>query len=904
MPRTNDRHQKETRVAKRSATGLAAALVLVLSASLPVRAAKIKSVQTAAAAKRTCLAARVSPRPPVIDGRLDDPAWNKAEWQSDFTQYDPYEAAPPTEKTSFKVLYDDKDIYVGIKADDGRAASIERRLSRRDNLGGDWVAVMIDSHHDKLTCCSFRVSSAGVRAEEFMSHDSSSFMNADPSWDPIWEVRTSVGKDGWTAEMKIPLSQLRFSAADEEVWGLQVSRYLFRNGEKSLWQFIPKSSSGWISQFGELRGIRGIKPARQIEITPYVVGSLNSSEAEAGNPFADGTDSKLVGGVDGKIGLTHEVTVNFTINPDFGQVEADPSEMNLTAFETWYEEKRPFFVEGSNIFDFSVSDSGGDFGYDNLFYSRRIGRAPQGEVDSDGYVDIPAVTKILGAFKLSGKTKSGLTIGIMDSLTSAENASIYENGEYGTQAVEPLTNYLVCRLQQDLRQGATTIGAMFTAVDRRLDEEALDFLHKEAYTGGLDLMHAWDDKNYYVSLKSVFSLVKGSAEAIDETQTSSAHYFQRSDADYLHYDPTRTSLSGYGGTLDLGKQGGGNLSYSAGVTWRSPGLELNDIGYLRSADRIMQYVWAGYRIFKPSAAFRSMSINANQWTSWDFGGERLSEGGNINTWSQLQNHWMISWGLSRNFNGLSTTALWGGPALRMPGSTSVWGMLSTDERKDFRVTANVSENRRVNRDSNYYSLGLKFAFVPSPACNFSISPAYSWNYNEMQYVGEYESGGETRYLTGRINQKTVSATLRLDLCLAPDLTIQLYGMPYISAGKYSRFKNVDDPRASVFADRYQLLGEGAISYDASANYYSVDENGDGQADYGFDNPDFNFLQFRSNLVMRWEFKPGCTAYLAWSQDRTNYLYDGDFDFESNWASLFSTHPNNVLLIKIAYTFNM
>lgn len=880
----------------------AAAAVLILIVFAPA----LRPAQTAQqpVERRLCQAVRINPQPPSVDGRLDEEAWQKTAWQSGFVQYEPYEGAEPTEDTSFKILYDDHDLYVGIRAHDSRAETIQKRLSRRDDISGDWVAVMIDSYHDHLTCFTFSVNAAGVRADELMSNDSVDERSTDASWDPLWEARVSVDRDGWTAEMKIPLAQLRFSEKSERGWGLQVVRRLFRNNETSLWQQVSKKAPGWVSQFGDLTGFEGIKARRQVEVAPYTVGRLRNYEKQAGNPFASGHEETLLGGLDGKVGLTHDLTINFTVNPDFGQVEADPSVINLTAYETWFEEKRPFFVEGKNIINFQITGGDGDFSYDNLFYSRRIGRAPQSRPESDGFVDVPGSTTILGAFKLSGKTRHGLSIGLMESLTSKETASVYDAGAYSFETVEPLTNYFALRVQQDYNQGGTTVGGMLTAVNRRLDGTDLGFLHSEAYSGGFDVLHTWHNKDYYVSLKTLFSLVRGSEEALARTQQSSVHYFQRPDADHLEFDPGRTSLTGHGGSLDIGKQGGGSLFFSTGLTWRSPGLELNDIGYLRSGDRIMQYFWAGYRFFEPFAVFRSLGLNINQWTGWNFGGERIFAGGNVNAWAQLKNYWSANIGINRQFNGLSDGTLRGGPALRVPGGWNIWSSLQTDMRKKVRLSFQYSIYDRSNGDGTNQSLSFRLNMIPSQAFNFSLQPSYSWNWNEMQYVGTFETKAGTGWLAGRIDQKTVSLVLRLNLSLAPDLTLQFYGMPFISSGSYNRFKTIINPRAAVWAERYRLLEGGLISFEPETSSYVVDEDEDGAADFSFADPDFNFLQFRSNLVARWEFRPGCTVYLVWSQGRTNYLSFGDFDFDRDWSTLFNTRPDNVFLVKFSYTFNI
>ena len=855
--------------------------------------------------KKTAFARRVNPHPPAIDGRLNDPAWQDGEWFSDFIQFDPEEGQPPSEPTAFKVVYDDSHLYLAIRCYDSQPGSIEQRLSRRDSLSGDYLLVFIDSLYDQRTSYCFAVNAAGVKADQLLFNDGFDENTVDISWDPIWEIKTAIDDDGWTAEMKIPFSQLRFGRRQEQIWGFQVMRQLFRKNEVSLWQRILKNAPGWTSQFGELRGVTAIKPPRQVEMLPYAVGSLRNYPRQEGNPLATGHDNRLFGGLDGKVGLTHDLTVNFTLNPDFGQVEADPSVINLTAYETYFEEKRPFFVEGRNITDFKITSGSGDFSFDNLFYSRRLGREPQIYPETSGYYRLPQSTTILGALKLSGKTKNGWSIGLVEALTDKEQSSIYlpESGTYEKAVAEPLANYLAFRLAKDYRQGATVVGMMFTGVNRQLDNETDNLLHRSAFSGGFDFYHSWKDRQYYVSLKAVGSGVHGTPEAISLTQESSVHYFQRPDADYLTYDPDRAALYGHGGSIDFGRAGGSDLLFSTGFTWRSPGLELNDAGYLRAADSSMQYFWAGYRIHKPFSIFRNLQLNLNQWTGWNFGGEKTFAGGNINGWAEFKNYWTFNFGLNRQFTGLSTSALRGGPLLRNAPGVGVWGSFQTDMRRKLRLSVYGDWTKAFNGDRLIYSFGPKITYVPVSAFNLSLQPDYSYFRNELQYVNTVVTtggGGTKKYIVGKIDQKTISLTVRFNLSLTPDLSVQFYGMPFISAGKYDRFKLITEPRARDWEDRYELFGESQLEYVVGEELYLVDENGDGETDYSFANPDFNFLQFRANLVLRWEYRPGCTLFLVWSQGRTEAGQNGLMDFNRDIDRLFSSRPDNVFLIKLSY----
>jgi len=872
-----------------------------IAAILAMAAAAVAAAPPATKIYRT---QRINPQAPKIDGLLDDPAWEKVPWEGTFVQREPYEGEAPTQTTAFKILYGDDNLYVAVKAFDTEPAKVERRMSRRDDIDGDWVEVSLDTFHDHRTAFCFAVNAAGVKRDAVAINDSNWDDSTDLDWDPIWEVETAAGDDGWSAEMRIPFTQLRFANRPDQSWGLEVTRKLFRKNERSLWQHIPKDAAGWVSCFGELHGLAGLKAPRQVELFPYTVGKLRAFPAEAGNPFATGRSSGLYSGLDGKLGVTGDLTLNFTLNPDFGQVEADPSVVNLTAFETYYEEKRPFFIEGRNILSFKLMGGENDMAGDNLFYTRRIGRTPQYYPDAGGFVRTPEATTILGAFKLTGKTRSGVSVGVIESLTAEENASVFADGVTDRVAVEPLTNYFGVRLQKDYNQGATTIGGMATAVNRRLDDAHMEFLHDRAYTGGFDLYHSWKKRTYYFSLKLVASTVHGSPEALLRTQMSPLRYYQRPDADHVEVDPARTSLSGHGGTVEFGKMGGGHWMYMAGTTWRSPGLELNDMGFLGASDEIMQWTWAGYRVWKPFAVFRTLNANFNQWLGWNFGGDHMYSGGNVNANFQLKNYWGGGFGINRNFEGLSAAMLRGGPSIRVPGAWNFWSHLETDMRQRVRFSLMASGSRRDNGDSRMLELEAGVIFNPSTAFNISFLPTYAASWTELQYIATPVAGGENRYVFGRIEQKTVALTVRLNYSLTPDLSIQLYGQPFVSAGKYSRFKAITDPKAHVWADRYHVFGETEIAYDEAGGEWRVDENADGTADFSFGTPDFNFLQFRSNLVVRWEYRPGSALFLVWSQGRTGYDSLGDFRFGRDFDNLFDVRPDNVFLIKFSYGFQL
>jgi hypothetical protein len=857
---------------------------------------------------------RIEGERPVLDGKIDEPVWNTVEWAGDFTQHSPREGEPPSQQTEFKIVYDDEALYVGYRAWDTEPGRIRRELARRDYFPGDWVEINIDSRGDHTTGFSFTTSVSGVRGDEFISLDGRSW---NSNWDPVWQVQTAVDDRGWTAEIRIPFSQLRYSEQEEQVWGIQVTRRIFREEERSNWQFIPQDAPGWVSQFGKLHGLRGLRAQRQVEIMPYAVAQAEHFKEVPGDPFQDGGREDADLGLDAKVGVTGNLVLDLTLNPDFGQVEADPSEVNLSAFETYFSEKRPFFIEGGNIFDNEIADAitGGNFTRDNLFYSRRIGRAPHGypAVGDSEAVEVPSGTTILGAAKLSGKTSRGLSLGILESLTAEERARVarmdladWRDGER-EETVEPQTNYFAGRVQQDLREGATILGAMVTAVNRRIEEPQLEFLHRAAYSGGVDLYHAWHDRTYYLNARGYFSNVRGDEAALYRTQTSSGHYYQRPDADHIELDSTRTSLSGHAGSLRVGRASNGRIRFESGVAWRSPGFEINDLGYMRHADEINQFTWAGYYIEKPFWIFNRFSLNTNQWVNWDYAGEHTSTMFNANSNVEFKNRWALDWGITRTLDFVSFTNLRGGPSSKWPGELEGYVEIHSDPRR--WASGEIGAYRAGGDEGSYvYREGwLGLTLKPTRALRFTLVPDYMWMDSNVQYVTQKSYGDAARYIFAHILQETASLTLRADFCLAPDLTIQYYAQPFISVGQYEDFRRITAPRADDYADRFHAYEEGSapgseIRFDAAESAYIVDEDQDGVDDYQFGDPDFKYKAFHSNLVVRWEYRAGSVLYLVWSQGREANIPDGEFSFRRDFDELFDVYPHDIFLIKVSRWF--
>ena len=830
---------------------------------------------------------------PSIDGNLADSIWESAEWATNFIEVNPDENTDPSEQTKFKILYDQKHLYIALKALDSEPETITNRLSRRDGFVGDRINVLIDSYHDLRTGFLFTVTAAGVRGDEFITDNGN---NIDASWNPIWSAKALIDNEGWTAEMKIPLSQLRFSNDPNQVWGLNVVRNYFKNNELSAWNRIPIGAAGWVSEAGKLKGLKNIKPQKQIEIQPFVVTKLDRYEAEAGNPYADGNDFNLNTGLDAKIGITNDLTLDVTINPDFGQVEADPAAINLDGFEIFNRDQRPFFVENKNIFDYRFADN-----RNNLFFSRRIGRSPQVNLETtdEAFVNQPQNTTILGAAKFSGKTKNGWSIGVLESMTSKEFTEISTNGNTSESLAEPFTNYLVGRVQKDFNKKNTFFGGMFTATNRFITPEVSE-LRKSAYSGGIDFTHQWKNRAYFMEANIVMSHVQGSKEAIKLTQENLTHLFNRVDATHLEVDPNRTSLTGTGGRFGIGKVGGQHWNYNAGFKWVSPELELNDIGFLRSADEMIQYANLRYRSIKPTGVFRDFNVRFNQFSAFDFEGNYNRIQYQINGSASFLNNWEIDFGLAHKPRIFSNSILRGGPRWRFSKENFQFFFVGSDRRKNFNGTIGLIHSQAKENNFSLLKFESELNYQPTNAFNISLSPEYSISKNQTQYVTQSDYNSDSRYVLGTIDNHTLTASVRLDYTINPNLSIQYYGQPFISRGRYKEFKYVTNPVAERLTERFQLYDSNQINL--SGNDFQVDENRDGTMDYSFSNPDFSYVQFNSNLVLRWEYIPGSELFLVWSQGVKSSVSSSDGLFEGFETGILDERPQNIFLLKATYRF--
>jgi hypothetical protein len=861
----------------------------------------------------------------ALDGHLDDEAWSKATPITSFTQVDPKEGEPGTQRTEVRFVYDAEALYVGARLyEKNGPKDIVTRLVRRDSdMESDYLEVVIDAYHDHLGRAFFDVNPSGVKGDALGVGTS----NPDASWDGIWEAATSIDSLGWSAELRIPYSQLRFSRQEVQTWGLQVRRYMQRSHEYTQWSPWKKTEIGGPSRFGHLEGIRIGSVPKHLELLPYAVTRSRHVRPDApGDPFNDGSRQDMRFGGDVKALLTSNLTLDATINPDFGQVEVDPATVNLSAFETFFEEKRPFFVAGSGIFNFGNASCYfcSNFSSIESFYSRRIGRAPQGAdlaYDAGQYADVPENSTILGAAKITGRTSGGITLGLLNAVTRREMASIVTDvGTPLKQEVEPLTNYFVGRATKDYRDGNLVVGGIATSVVRRLDDPALaDRLTSHAEAVGGDMVLAWDRKNYQLLASAMLSNVTGDSAAMMRVQRSSAHYFQRPDravgdegwfrSGFLNssYRPGATDLRGLATYLRLAKDGG-NFNWEAQANVRTPGFEVNDISFLSRADYAQLVGNVAYGWTKPTHWYRDAAIVGGAQQSQNFDGDLTNRDVHLYVQATTPQFWRWNIWALHNFQVYDDRLLRGGPVSVLPAGDVYSGNVSSDSRRG--VVVNVNPRFQRNREGGFQSaVNTSVRWKPVSNVSLSLGPSYNFTRGIQQYVTTIDDatntafGGE-RYVFSSLVQKTLSMDTRLAVTFTPNSSLELYAQPFIATGNYSDFKEFDAPRQL----RKSIYGRdrGAIVpvTDASGliTSYTVDPDGTGPAaPFSFDNPSFDARSLIGNVVYRWEYRPGSTLFLVWTQSRSDQLTDvGTLDFTRDRRALFSANPDNIVLVKLNY----
>jgi len=820
---------------------------------------------------------------PRINGVLDDEIWSLGEWKGDFIQQFPYSGKPASEKSYFKILYDHSNLYVALICHDSEPDKIIDKLGRRDSRAGDIAGIALDSYFDKRTAFEFSITVAGQKMDVKHLGD----WGFDYNWNAVWDGATTRTDTGWIAEIKLPFSQIRYANQAEHVWGLHFYRVISRKQEASSWDPIPREAPATVYLFGELKGIENIRSSRQVEFLPYGLASYTHLQGEEGGAFG------FNGGLDAKVGISSDFTLDLSVNPDFGQVEADPSVLNLSSFETFFEEKRPFFLEGNDVFDFELD---GDIPY----YSRRIGSVPAfSNPYSDWMVsDLPDRTTILGAAKLTGKNKKGLSVGLVNGLTArAIGVASNESGVEKDLVASPLTNYMASRIKRDFNGGNTVAGGVISLANRLASDSVSNLLlPASAISGGLDLLHYWKNKNYFLELKTIASQLRGSSEAILRNQLSHNHRYQRPDAEHLEVDSLRESLGGHGALLRLGKKGG-QWNYHLQGQYRSPGLNLNDMGFLRQSDFIREQVQVSYEMNEPKNWIRNYSLMLSQEAEWSLGGENTGQ--EIRAALLLRNNSLWSFGFNSRyiFSILNTRELRGGPALRNDPNYLLGISVKSNSSKNF--SGGVSYDFSSYGMKNSYENSLLLDFTWLPVKRFKLSGQahlWQWLYHQ-QYVSSISGSSSTEYVVGTIDRFTTAFTFRSELYVTPELSIQFYGSPYYSVGSYDAFRRVEDSRARNINDRLELL---ELNYDPVVNKYSYEKEAE---PYSFDNPDFSFMQFRTNVVFRWEYKLGSTLYFVWAHDRSGWesAYNPIGDIAGD---LFGIGGNHVFMVKANFWFSL
>jgi hypothetical protein len=843
--------------------------------------------------------------PIVVDGLLNDEVWLRAPAATEFIQREPDEGKPVSEGTELRIAYDDAALYVAARLKDREPGRIARQLARRDqDAEADSFTVVLDPHHDHLTGAAFAVSAAGVQHDATIFNDTAQ----DQSWDAVWESAVAVDESGWSLEMRIPYSQLRFPSADRLTFGINAMRYIQRKKEQAWLVHVPKTESGLASRMGHLEGLNGVAPHRTIEFLPYVVSRAEFIErSSADDPFNDGARGFAGMGLDLKYRMSSNLSLDGTINPDFGQVEVDPAVVNLTAFETFFEEKRPFFIEGANIFsDFGRTGANNFWGFNRaeplIFYSRRIGRSPQGSADGD-FVDAPTASTILGAAKLTGKTRRGWSLGLLDAVTGRERAKTVVDGVSARTEVEPLSNYLVLRAQREITRRAA-IGALATAVNRDLSAPGLhDRLPGQAYVAGVDGHYFLDKKrDWVINGRIAGSQLQGSTSSISRLQQASQRYFHRPDAEHLELDPNATSLRGWTGSVNLNRQSGVH-GLNVALWGVSPGFDSSDVGFNFMSDRAGMHAAYQWRNPKVNRVVRERFLALAKFYTWNYGREMQSDGifalGNV----QFTNYWTL-FGNALYFRGAQDDrGTRGGPSMASPPARGAFLGVESDSRKRLRLAANGNyESNEAGAWNVNASLNLRF--IPAASLEISSGPSFGRTHALAQYVDTIVDPAAvatagSRYVFATLNQKELSLQTRVNYVLSPKMSVQVYMQPLVSVGDYLEFKELARPRRFEFT-RYGI-DRGTLIYDPAARHYTASP-GDGGASFGFSDPDFNFKSLRLNAIFRWEWKPGSAMYLVWTEQRQDTRHPGEFVFRRDFGTTFSAAADDVLMFKIAYWF--
>ena len=905
--------------------GLLGALLLCAAPAAAQQATTHDDAPVGGSAAPLVLDARARTGEIRIDGTLDEPAWQDAHVATGFVQAEPEETAPATHDTEVRLLIDEDAIYVSARMWDAHPDSIGSQLVRRDEQGAhyDWFGFSLDPNHDLRTGYNFRVSAAGVQGDRYLFDD----QFEDITWNAVWESAATVDSLGWSAEMRIPLSQIRYPSSDgPHTWGVNFTRRRASSAEMSHYSFMSRrKEEGQVSKFATLENVQVPTSVRRIEARPYALTSFHRGPAEAGDPFFDGTAAGLRVGSDFRLGLGSAFTLDATVNPDFGQVDADPAQINLSAFESFFDERRPFFVEDAQIFDFRLSG-----GQNSLFYSRRVGRAPHGSAPGDAdFADITDAATILGAAKLTGRTAGGLAMGALAAVTQAETGQAFYAGTGQTLpfAVEPRTEYGVVTAQQDLNQGRSQISAIATALNRELSADGVfDGLTAQAYNAGVRFEHMWNDRGWRVNGFVAGSHVRGTPDALVRVQRASNHYFQRPDATRVGVDSTATSLTGAEWRVQIDRQ---NTRHWTGGVWAAevtPGFEINDLGFSNARERLDGGFRLNYRETRPGSVFRDYSIGMHSFHN--FSHEALDDAGSWSSWRRAYTFGMFNLGARAtllSYHGADVNVSWqpdqysrvatrGGPVMIQPGSVNFRAGVESDRRRTLMVNSGIGFSRgaRGSGDDLWYDINVNYR--PSSRLVLQLQPRFAIESDKSQYVGStatlaYQPTFGRRYLFGELERKTISLETRVDYSFTPTLSFQMYAQPLISSGDYVGYKQLATPgtwdfrsfaegQAAVVGGSAVCAG-GDICRDAAGGQH-VDFDRDGVADYTFTDKDFNVRSLIGNAVLRWEYRPGSTLFLVWQRQQTGPGTTGRFDLERDMDALWSAPADNRFIVKLNY----
>lgn len=829
----------------------------------------------------------------LVDGYLTEEIWFKTEVATNFTQSTPSDGKPASEKTDIRVLYSEDYLYVGAIAYDSSPDSIMTNLFRRDGSeSSDWIYVNIDSYNDDRTAFTFAANPLGIQ-KDIMYYDDTS---EDVLWDAIWEAKTKILDNGWSVEFKIPFSQLRFTSnTDVQNWGINFQRRIARKAEISFWARTPRQEYGLVSKFGYLSGLRNIDQPTRLEITPYISSNLTRDDVGTkANPFYKQYKNENKIGGDIKYGISSDFTLTATINPDFGQIEADPATINLTEYELYLEERRPFFKEGGEIFNFGGTTSRNSYRTHINFYSRRIGKIPyatqnlekiqkDGESFSLNYVSNNQFANIAGAAKISGKTKNGLSVGVLNAYTLDKKIDFYDatKDTIGVISAEPATNYFAGRIRQDLLKVDAQIGGFFSALNRNFSDTYLsNYMHKSAYQGGMDAQYYWKNRNWGVSGVFNISSVNGSEEAISSTQQTSARYFNRVDSKELRVDSSLTNLTGYFAEFSIGKYSGSGLRYSFTYSEMSPEYEINDMGFLERSDYRAPHYRLEY-LNVDSELFRFYLLWANVSHAWNFDGDMIFNYYSASGYFQLNNLWTVyaSLGLTGRF--YMDRIARGGPTMLRPKDWNVFLKITTDTSE--KLYADFSTSYRSDAAGEYYvtfDVGLNLR--PFSNVFLSFGPGYNKTVDNDQYRGFSDETGDhiPDYIFSSIDLNIIYAELRANVTFTPKISLQTYLRPYYYNTDFYDYKVFKEVKTYNFEPLTSALNE------QYGNEY-----------------DAELYTLQGNAVLRWEYKPGSTLFFVWQQDRLDSNY-GEAQFEpfQGFINTFQNDPINIFLIKFSYWF--